>query len=114
MRTLGTKSKLSYGVSSLGSQGGVMMCYSSCSRGLNNSLRSCYRIRPWFRLKWAAAMAIVLLAAELAPVVAQDKRPNILLIVADDMGWSDAGTYGGEIFTPNINRLASQGYQFLN
>jgi arylsulfatase len=48
-------------------------------------------------------------------VAAQEKpRPNILLIVADDMGWSDAGAYGGEIFTPNINRLASQGYQFLN
>jgi arylsulfatase len=30
------------------------------------------------------------------------------------MGWSDAGVYGGEIFTPNINRLANQGYQFLN
>jgi arylsulfatase A-like enzyme len=45
---------------------------------------------------------------------AQDKRPNVLLIVADDMGWSDTGVYGGEIFTPNINRLANQGYQFLN
>jgi hypothetical protein len=45
------------------------------------------------------------------PVAAQEKpRPNVLLIVADDMGWSDAGAYGGEIFTPNINRLASQGY----
>jgi arylsulfatase A-like enzyme len=42
------------------------------------------------------------------------ERPNILLIVADDMGWSDAGVYGGEIYTPNINRLASQGSQFLN
>ena len=30
------------------------------------------------------------------------------------MGWSDAGVYGGEIFTPNIDRLAAQGYQFLN
>src|SRR6516225_525577 len=42
------------------------------------------------------------------------QRPNILVIVADDMGWSDLGVYGGEIFTPNLNRLASQGYQFLN
>lgn len=45
---------------------------------------------------------------------AQAARPNILLIVADDMGWSDTGVYGGEIFTPNINRLANQGYQFTN
>jgi arylsulfatase len=41
-------------------------------------------------------------------------RPNILVIVADDMGWSDLGVYGGEIFTPNLNRLASHGLQFLN
>jgi len=38
-------------------------------------------------------------------------RPNILLIVADDMGYSDAGAYGSEIATPNIDALASQGVQ---
>ena len=47
------------------------------------------------------------------PLLAQ-RQPNVLVIVADDMGWSDLGVYGGEIFTPNLNRLASQGYQFLN
>jgi len=36
-------------------------------------------------------------------------RPNILLIVADDMGYSDAGAYGGEIATPNIDGLAKEG-----
>ena len=41
-------------------------------------------------------------------------RPNILLIVADDMGYSDASPYGGEIFTPNIARLANQGMMFTN
>ena len=35
--------------------------------------------------------------------------PNILVILADDMGYSDASPYGGEIFTPNIARLANQG-----
>ena len=39
-------------------------------------------------------------------------RPNILLIVADDMGYSDLGCYGGEIKTPNLDRLASQGIRF--
>ncbi|UWZ83404.1 arylsulfatase [Occallatibacter riparius] len=58
-------------------------------------------------------MAFGFLVCQIA-LSAQDKRPNILLVVADDMGWSDAGAYGGEIFTPNINRLASRGYQFLN
>lgn len=61
-----------------------------------------------------AAFLLFCLAACAQIVTAQEKRPNILLIVADDMGWSDAGSYGGEIFTPNIDRLANQGYQFLN
>ncbi len=41
-------------------------------------------------------------------------RPNILLILADDMGYSDASPYGSEIFTPNIARLAYQGMMFTN
>jgi arylsulfatase len=40
------------------------------------------------------------------------KKPNIMVIVADDMGFSDAGCYGGEIQTPNLDRLASQGLRF--
>ena len=60
------------------------------------------------------ALLLVCVAGPLTPANAQDKRPNILVIVADDMGWSDLGVYGGEIFTPNLNRLAAQGYQFLN
>ena len=39
-------------------------------------------------------------------------RPNIVLIVADDMGYSDLGCYGGEIATPNLDRLASNGLRF--
>lgn len=39
-------------------------------------------------------------------------RPNILLIMADDMGYSDIGCYGGEIPTPNIDALAARGLRF--
>ena len=39
-------------------------------------------------------------------------RPNILFILADDMGFSDAGCYGGEIATPNLDRLAANGVRF--
>ena len=39
-------------------------------------------------------------------------RPNVLLILADDMGFSDAGCYGGEIDTPNLDRLARGGLRY--
>ena len=42
------------------------------------------------------------------------RRPNILLIVADDIGYTDLGVYGGEIETPNLDALASAGLQLTN
>ncbi len=39
-------------------------------------------------------------------------RPHIVLIMADDMGFSDIGCYGGEIATPNLDRLAEEGMRF--
>jgi len=41
-----------------------------------------------------------------------DDKPNIILIMADDMGFSDIGCYGGEIETPNLDLLASEGIRF--
>ncbi|MCA8988728.1 MAG: arylsulfatase [Planctomycetaceae bacterium] len=47
------------------------------------------------------------------PVLAKPAtRPNIILIMADDMGFSDLGCYGGEIETPHLNRLAENGLRF--
>lgn len=45
---------------------------------------------------------------------AADQRPNILLVVADDLGWSDLGSYGGEVATPNLDALARQGVMFTD
>lgn len=47
----------------------------------------------------------------LAPLGAAE-RPNILLILSDDMGYSDLGCYGGEIATPNLDALAAGGLRF--
>lgn len=41
-------------------------------------------------------------------------RPNIVIIMADDLGYSDLGCYGGEISTPNIDQLAVEGMKFSN
>src|SRR5213082_1928587 len=40
------------------------------------------------------------------------RRPNIVLIMADDLGFSDLGCYGSEIATPNVDRLAARGLRF--
>ena len=54
----------------------------------------------------AAGLPSLLHAAKNQP------RPNILLIMADDMGYSDIGCYGGEISTPNLDKLAENGVRF--
>src|SRR5690348_1639214 len=45
-------------------------------------------------------------------LAATPSRPNVVIILADDMGFSDVGCYGGEIHTPNIDRLAHEGVRF--
>ena len=51
-------------------------------------------------------------AARSAFGAAPAKKPNFLLVLADDMGFSDAGCYGGEIDTPRLDRLAAKGLRF--
>ena len=41
-------------------------------------------------------------------------RPNIIIMMSDDMGFSDIGCYGGEIHTPNLDHLAAEGVRFTN
>ena len=51
-------------------------------------------------------------AAKAAEGAAAARRPNIVLFLCDDLGWSDVGCYGGEIPTPNIDALAAAGLRF--
>ncbi|MBN8730651.1 MAG: sulfatase-like hydrolase/transferase, partial [Acidobacteria bacterium] len=54
------------------------------------------------------------LAAAASPLAAQTTRPNVILIMADDLGIGDLGCYGQkQIATPNIDRLAAEGTRFL-
>lgn len=48
------------------------------------------------------------------PIYQRADRPNIVLILADDLGFSDAGCYGGDIDTPHIDSLTERGMQFTN
>jgi arylsulfatase len=61
----------------------------------------------------AAAVPLGPLAASASSQAPREqKRPNIVIILADDMGFSDIGCYGSEINTPNLNRLAQDGMRF--
>jgi arylsulfatase A-like enzyme len=62
------------------------------------------------KLKMLAAAAVAALCvAGAETATAQDRRPNVLVIVADDLGFSDLGALGGEIDTPNLDRIAERG-----
>ncbi len=63
-------------------------------------------------LTMALALVVLLLAPLPASRAREPGRPNILLLLADDMGFSDAGCYGGEIATPNLDALAKNGLRF--
>jgi arylsulfatase len=63
--------------------------------------------------KFLRLLLIVLtLAATVSVSHAAPSKPNILIILADDMGFSDAGCYGGEVQTPNLDALAQGGLRF--
>ena len=59
------------------------------------------------------SLALLLGLMLTAPLAAQEtKRPNVIFILADDLGYSDLGCYGGEIQTPTLDQLAKDGLRF--
>ncbi len=69
-------------------------------------------------MRWIGIIGFILAFAAsggLKEAYAQsDERPNIIVFLLDDVGYADLGAYGSEIKTPNIDRLAAAGVQFLN
>ena len=53
----------------------------------------------------------VSLLALAMPVAQAGDRPNIIVMVADDLGWNDVGFHGGDIETPSLDRLAAEGVE---
>jgi len=70
---------------------------------------------PLLRMPLTFLLGALTLSSSLAMAASADaKQPNILLILADDLGYSDLGSFGGEINTPTLDELAHQGLQFTS
>jgi len=71
-------------------------------------------IRRRSLLSFCACLSVVVVPLAQAVFAAGQppSRPNIVLILADDLGWSDTAPYGSEIATPNLDRLAAAGVRF--
>ena len=73
-------------------------------------------MRFWKSVNWAAASSLVLVAIMPPPAAAQ-KKPNILVIMGDDVGWFNIGAYHQGLMsgkTPNLDKLAAKGMRFTD
>ena len=70
--------------------------------------------RPGYLVSLLSTLGTVAVANAPAAAQAGPRRPNIVIILADDMGYADMGSFGGEIRTPNLDALASAGVRFTN
>ena len=64
------------------------------------------------KVRYYLLIAVILTIFPACELINKPEQPNILLILVDDMGFSDIGCYGGEIQTPNLDKLASEGLRF--
>lgn len=69
---------------------------------------------PLLKVLGVIVMATVFGATGIASAADAPRRPNIVIILADDMGFADMGSYGSEIKTPNLDSLANNGVRFTN
>ncbi len=71
--------------------------------------------RVFFTSVCRALILSLILSATADVSAAPTDKPNVILIIADDLSWGDLGCYGQQkILTPNLDRMAKQGMRFTN
>ncbi len=64
------------------------------------------------RILWLALLQIPLTLLASTPIRAEQDRPNVVLILADDLGWADIGYNNPKVYSPHLDKLASEGLTF--
>ncbi len=59
-------------------------------------------------------LCVCVFVAIAASTLAAPPRPNVVVLLADDLGWKDIGIYGGPVKTPTLDRLAAEGVRFTD
>ncbi len=77
-----------------------------------NNMKKLKKINSFLKIIVCIFFVVSLMSCN--QVTTNTKKPNILLIVADDLGWSDIASFGGEISTPNLDKLAFSGLRLTN
>ena len=61
-----------------------------------------------YKISTIVILALISCFLDFPPIASADQKPNILLVMADDMGWTDVGCFGSEIETPNIDAHSAE------
>ena len=84
---------------------------------IKQDMKTAKPLRRWTRGLWVAALAFTFVVPGVSNVLAQAKKPNILVIMGDDIGWFNPSCYNSGIMgyqTPNIDRIAKEGARFTD
>jgi arylsulfatase len=72
------------------------------------------KMARWLGTTCLVSVTVVLATPAMSLAADPPRRPNIVVILGDDMGYADLGAFGGEIKTPNLDALAKEGVRFTN
>ncbi len=102
--------------------GSIISCPLACRaapidgslRRTRATIRKRANLSPLLMTLWVAVMVAVLAVPAITIAADAPRRPNIVIILADDLGYADMGSFGSEIKTPNLDSLAKDGVRFTN
>lgn len=65
------------------------------------------------RRPFSSLVCVLIVLLGVCPAAAENERPNLVIILSDDMGYSDIGCFGGEVHTPHLDKLAENGIRMM-